>query len=134
VAADHGGAGDLDDGGDDIAGHEAPQYPLRVPPPSSLLLFSAVFFREAMEAGPGDEPAQTDVDTRTDEDGRGHDAEILYDEVDDVVWILARAQGAEDVSQGFEHAGEGEWEEVVGAVSDCFEEVEDGRQGEEDNR
>lgn len=86
-----------------------------------------------MAVGPADESAQTDVDAGADEDGRGDDAEVLHDEIENVVGILARAQGAEDVADGFEHAGEGEGEEVVGAVSERLDEVERGGQGEEDD-
>lgn len=76
-ASDEGGAGDLDDGGDDVAEDEGPEDE------------SGRQGRVGAADG-ADQHAEQRVDGRAEEDGRDHDEEVLQDEVEDVVRVLFR--------------------------------------------
>lgn len=99
--ADHCGAGNLQDRRNDVACDEDPEDQLRAHP--------AAFMRVgALAAGPVDEARETHVDGRGDEDGGGDDEEVLDDEVDDVVRVLLRREGAEGIADDFHQTCEGE--------------------------
>lgn len=56
----------------------------------------------------------------------------MEDEVEDVVGVLFRGEGAGDVAGDFEEAADGDGGEVPGAVADELVGVEKGGEGEED--
>lgn len=72
---------DLKNGSNNIGSDENPEDKLWLQPFACLAV-------ELLLAGPPDEARETDVDGGGDEDWRGDDEEVLYDEVDDVVWVL----------------------------------------------
>jgi len=123
--ADEGGAGDLGDGGDDVAGDEDPEDDLG---------------REHRVGAsePVDQGAQDGVDAGAHEDGGGDDEEVLQDEVDEVVRVLLGREQTRDVADDLEEEADGEGDEVPRAVhvdlcrvhQEEDEEEDDGQQGE----
>lgn len=72
---------DLENGCDNIGSDEDPENELWSQPLACMAV-------ELLLTGPPDEAGETDVDGSGDEDWRGNDEEVLYDEVDDVVRVL----------------------------------------------
>lgn len=124
--ADQGGPRDLRHGSHDVANHKPPQDQFRAQDAGRLGI-------EACPRGPADERAEADVQAGGDEHGRRDDAEILHDEIDDVVRVLARRERAEDVADDFHDAGEGEGGEGPDVVFEDLDEVEDEGKQEEDD-
>ena len=92
--------GNLHNSRDNVRSNEAPQNQLRLKPPSHI-------GRIANGRRPRDQAADTDVNTRRDEDRSDDDEEVLHHEPDDVVRVVLRGEAAEDIAEGFEQAGEG---------------------------
>lgn len=86
-----------------------------------------------MRCCPSDELAEADVDAGRDKDRRGHDAEVLNHEVDDMVRIFTGRQRPKAVPQDLHNAGQGERRKIPGSVSHQLEKVKGEGDCEENN-
>lgn len=109
---------------DNISANEDPEDQLWAKPLAAC---------ESQAARPINKAGKADVNGGGDEDWCGDDEEVLDDEVDDVVWVLLRGEGAEGITDDFHQAGEREWDEVPGTELDDSEGVDAEGDEEEDN-
>lgn len=110
--ADKGGAGDLRNSGDDIGDDEEPQD---------------CFWCEdrMLAAETTNEYGEDGVDTGGEEDGRGHDEEVVEDKVYEVVGVPFRRQGTCAVADNLKNETDGKCDEPPGLVLYCLGRVDD---------